>query len=124
MHRCLEVEDVVYLILMQCCGQRDRKSVTRLARTCRAFYEPAMDVIWRKLDSLGPLLECMPKTLICDKYVPSLIAASYMEVQAVRFVFVFLYAVTHHDTSISVMNLLWQSGMKCSSTLTAFVSCR
>jgi len=31
-----------------------------LARTCRDFTEPALDIIWRSLPSLMPLLACIP----------------------------------------------------------------
>ncbi len=41
-----------------------RRSVSRLARTCKAFKEPALDVLWRDLDSLTPLLGLFPSTLL------------------------------------------------------------
>jgi hypothetical protein len=36
------------------------KTVARLARTCRAFNEPAMDVLWSELDSFLPLIGLFP----------------------------------------------------------------
>ena len=36
------------------------KTVARLARTCRAFNEPAMDVLWNELDSFLPLIGLFP----------------------------------------------------------------
>ncbi|KAI0756766.1 hypothetical protein C8Q80DRAFT_1091762 [Daedaleopsis nitida] len=41
-----------------------RRSVSRLARTCKAFKEPALNVLWRDLDSLTPLLGLFPSTLL------------------------------------------------------------
>ncbi|KAI0361366.1 hypothetical protein OH77DRAFT_1417609 [Trametes cingulata] len=41
-----------------------RRSVSRLARTCKAFKEPALSVLWRDLDSLTPLLGLFPSTLL------------------------------------------------------------
>ncbi|KAI0673375.1 hypothetical protein C8Q78DRAFT_622453 [Trametes maxima] len=41
-----------------------RRSVSRLARTCKAFKEPALDVLWRDLDSLTPLLGLFPSTIL------------------------------------------------------------
>ncbi|KAG6371871.1 hypothetical protein JVT61DRAFT_8869 [Boletus reticuloceps] len=35
-----------------------RRALAALARTCRAFTCPALDFLWRRLDSLGPLLWC------------------------------------------------------------------
>ena len=40
-----------------------RRSVSRLARTCKALNGPALDVLWKELDSLVPLLSLMPTTL-------------------------------------------------------------
>ncbi|KAI0715362.1 hypothetical protein C8Q76DRAFT_675001 [Earliella scabrosa] len=41
-----------------------RRSVSRLARTCKAFKEPALNVLWRDLDSLTPLLGLFPSSLL------------------------------------------------------------
>ena len=36
-------------------------SLTRLARTCKAFQDPALDILWHSQDSLAPLLKCLPR---------------------------------------------------------------
>lgn len=36
------------------------RTVSRLARTCKAFNEPAMDVLWSELDSFLPLIGLFP----------------------------------------------------------------
>ena len=36
------------------------RTVARLARTCKAFNEPAMDVLWNELDSFLPLIGLFP----------------------------------------------------------------
>ncbi|RPD57059.1 hypothetical protein L227DRAFT_578249 [Lentinus tigrinus ALCF2SS1-6] len=41
-----------------------RRSVSRLARTCKAFKEPALNVLWRDLDSITPLLGLFPSTIL------------------------------------------------------------
>jgi hypothetical protein len=41
-----------------------KRSLARLARTCKAFKEPALDVLWRDLDSFVPLLTLLPNTLL------------------------------------------------------------
>lgn len=41
-----------------------RRSLARLARTCKAFKEPALNVLWRDLDSLVPLLSLLPNALM------------------------------------------------------------
>lgn len=40
-----------------------RRSVARLARTCKALQEPSLAVLWKELDSLNPLLYTMPTHL-------------------------------------------------------------
>ncbi|KAI0639647.1 hypothetical protein C8Q77DRAFT_1214141 [Trametes polyzona] len=41
-----------------------RRSLSRLARTCKAFKEPALNLLWRDLDSLTPLLGLFPSTIL------------------------------------------------------------
>ena len=37
-----------------------RRALAVLARTCRAFSKPALDALWRKLQSLEPFILCLP----------------------------------------------------------------
>ena len=41
-----------------------RRSLSRLARTCKAFSEPVLNILWRDLDSINPLLGLFPSTLL------------------------------------------------------------
>lgn len=41
-----------------------RRSISRLARTCKAICEPALDVLWKELDSLLPLVGLFPNHLL------------------------------------------------------------
>ena len=41
-----------------------RKVLARLARTCKAFKEPALDMLWRDLDSFVPLASAFPNALM------------------------------------------------------------
>ncbi|KAF9232048.1 hypothetical protein BU15DRAFT_55452 [Melanogaster broomeanus] len=36
-------------------------TLAALARTCRAFKEPALDMLWFELDDLSPLVRCLPR---------------------------------------------------------------
>lgn len=38
-----------------------RKCLAALARTCKAFHEPAMDLLWSEIDVLESLLGCVPR---------------------------------------------------------------
>lgn len=35
-------------------------TLAALARTCRAFHDPATDLIWKKIPGLSALLRCLP----------------------------------------------------------------
>ncbi|TFK30832.1 hypothetical protein FA15DRAFT_699256 [Coprinopsis marcescibilis] len=41
-----------------------KRSLSRLARTCRAMSEPALDVLWRELDSIVPILGLFPNAVL------------------------------------------------------------
>ncbi|KAI6132328.1 hypothetical protein EDD16DRAFT_1533010 [Pisolithus croceorrhizus] len=69
MHPCLLVTEILLHIIgfletsaeyQSTCHKGD---VARLARTCRAFIEPALDVLWRTQCALGPLVKCLPGRL-------------------------------------------------------------
>ncbi|KAG1771064.1 hypothetical protein EV702DRAFT_1011307 [Suillus placidus] len=59
MHRCLHLEE----ILQEIFKTADYRSLTVLARTCRLFYEPALNVIYSDLPGLQPLIERLPHDL-------------------------------------------------------------
>ncbi|KAG2343030.1 hypothetical protein BDR05DRAFT_316721 [Suillus weaverae] len=40
-----------------------RKTLLALALTCKSFTEPALDLLWRHLDGLEPLIRCLPQSL-------------------------------------------------------------
>lgn len=41
-----------------------RRSLSRFARTCKAFCDPALDVLWRELDSLIPIIGLFPNNIM------------------------------------------------------------
>ncbi|KAG1725942.1 hypothetical protein EDB19DRAFT_252415 [Suillus lakei] len=72
MHQALFVSDVLLDIFAHVnnlsstassTGQRPSSwtSLASLAATCKAFHEPAMDLLWAKVDSLVPLLGCVTR---------------------------------------------------------------
>ena len=63
MHSCLKVEEVVEMIALFADIEAEEDWIQRwpppsaaLARTCRRLYEPACNILWRKLQSFEPLL--------------------------------------------------------------------
>jgi hypothetical protein len=41
-----------------------KRMVSKLARTCKSFFEPATDALWKELDSLVPLIGLFPAHLL------------------------------------------------------------
>lgn len=60
MHQCLYIPEIVAEIA----GNSPRRTNCKLALTCRAFYGPAMDIIWKSLETFIPMIECMPRDLL------------------------------------------------------------
>ncbi|OAX42307.1 hypothetical protein K503DRAFT_863138 [Rhizopogon vinicolor AM-OR11-026] len=40
-----------------------KQTLLALALTCQSFTGPALDLLWRELDGLGPLIRCLPSSL-------------------------------------------------------------
>ncbi|KIK21397.1 hypothetical protein PISMIDRAFT_681317 [Pisolithus microcarpus 441] len=76
MHACLRITEILDLIIGfmvdhihepdKICSIR-HQDVVRLARTCKAFKDPALDVLWRTQSSLSPLILCLPDHLWTTK---------------------------------------------------------
>ncbi|KIJ59274.1 hypothetical protein HYDPIDRAFT_33344 [Hydnomerulius pinastri MD-312] len=62
-----------------------KKTLASLARTCKAFHEPALDVLWMKLDSLDPLIKLLPKRMWAKKYYPLMVRMFMREKHWVTF---------------------------------------
>ena len=61
MHRCFQVLEIlshIFNIVLQSTG--GRKSLAALAITCLAFQDLALDVLWRRLLRIDPLVRCLP----------------------------------------------------------------
>lgn len=63
MHRSLQIPEILSEILASISpeSQKDRASQAAMARTCKLFYEPAMNALWFKINSITPLLKCLPQ---------------------------------------------------------------
>ena len=69
MHHALHIQEILLNIFGHCCSTSphgpDRRlstaTLAALARACRAFKEPALDVLWSDLDDLTPLSRCIPE---------------------------------------------------------------
>lgn len=62
MHRCLNISELLIQIF-DYCALDDLKSVAVLARSCRAFQDSALEVLWRELEDISPLIRMLPSHL-------------------------------------------------------------
>ncbi|KAJ7053043.1 hypothetical protein C8F01DRAFT_1032646 [Mycena amicta] len=62
MHDALRVAEIVLEIAQHASDTTPpaRKSLLALATTCRLFLDPALNELWRELESIYPLLRCFP----------------------------------------------------------------
>ena len=62
MHQCLRTPELLSHILEDVYAEESGlKDMAALAVACQTFREPALDILWRSLPSLGPLLRCLPE---------------------------------------------------------------
>ena len=64
MHHALEIQEILLNIFdhrrLLDYWKSPGPDLVALARTCRAFKEPALDVLWKELNSLSPIAQCIP----------------------------------------------------------------
>ncbi|EMD38983.1 hypothetical protein CERSUDRAFT_72231 [Gelatoporia subvermispora B] len=62
MHHCLQIAEILSIIIgyISKSDSLGRATLAALARTCRLFHGPALDVLWRHQDNLLNLLKCLP----------------------------------------------------------------
>ncbi|KAF8124959.1 hypothetical protein EV363DRAFT_1177295 [Boletus edulis] len=68
MHHALQIQEILLNIFGHCCQSSEVtgdlflcSGFEALPRTCRAFKEPALDVLWEELFELSPIVRCVPK---------------------------------------------------------------
>ncbi|KAJ7128819.1 hypothetical protein C8R43DRAFT_897087 [Mycena crocata] len=60
MHNCWNVTEITRMIFDQLGEPKRRSALNGLARTCRTFSEPALDLLWETQQDIIPLLKCFP----------------------------------------------------------------
>jgi hypothetical protein len=62
MHHCLRIAEILAIVLHFLVEDANRgaREILPLLKTCKALYEPALDILWRDLDILAPLVMCLP----------------------------------------------------------------
>ena len=60
MHACLNVDEIVRLIACELVASRGHTTAAALARCCKTFEDPVLDVLWVKQTKLFPLLKSLP----------------------------------------------------------------
>jgi hypothetical protein len=54
----------IFTIIYEDSKRLSRTTIAALARTCRTFKEPALDVLWKDIDGLKPLVSCFPECVV------------------------------------------------------------
>lgn len=57
--RVLQCLELCRLICEQI-GSDDKRTLFQLCLSCKALMEPALDLLWHELDSIVPLMGCLP----------------------------------------------------------------
>ncbi|KAF8120812.1 hypothetical protein EV363DRAFT_1278502 [Boletus edulis] len=64
MHPALQIQEILLNIFGHCFppgGWEATADLAALARTCHAFKDPALDILWEELFDLSPLARCLPE---------------------------------------------------------------
>ncbi|KAF8557179.1 hypothetical protein OG21DRAFT_1457942, partial [Imleria badia] len=67
MHHALQIQEILLNLFDYCrlpsyiTMRKETADLPALARTCRAFKEPALDVLWKTLYDPSPLAQCLPE---------------------------------------------------------------
>lgn len=72
MHPVLLIDEILEHILEQCSdwSEKDyRRTLSQVARCCRAWQDPALDRLWSRLDGIMPLVRLLPGCLMRDSEV-------------------------------------------------------
>ncbi|KAF8124950.1 hypothetical protein EV363DRAFT_1353197 [Boletus edulis] len=77
MHHSLDIPEILYNIFGHLAPDQgwswtyDQlpgiRTLAKLARTCRAFKEPALDVLWSELPDFSALMRCVPDVVHSKK---------------------------------------------------------
>ncbi|KAJ7082299.1 hypothetical protein C8R44DRAFT_753785 [Mycena epipterygia] len=72
MHRCLKIPELVETIFSNLTTgfEGDGKVLAALARTCRTFHDPALDILWKEPNDLMNILRCLPSDVFTVKRDP------------------------------------------------------
>ncbi|KAJ7159371.1 hypothetical protein C8R43DRAFT_882023 [Mycena crocata] len=66
MHPSFMLPEILGEICLNLHWSWDRSALAALARTCRAFHDPALDVLWQE-QTLDTLLRCLPADLLVEE---------------------------------------------------------
>ncbi|KAF8548435.1 hypothetical protein OG21DRAFT_761101 [Imleria badia] len=70
MHQVLQIQEILRNIFDHCRYPEVTSDLPALARTCRAFKEPALDVLWEKLLDPSPLARCLSEASHYSQVAP------------------------------------------------------
>jgi hypothetical protein len=79
MHRALLIDELLRHIFNYIESDDGSETLRGLGRTCKAWTDPALDLVWMRLASVVPLLQVIPGVrlvdgiYVCDALSPSIL---------------------------------------------------
>lgn len=88
MHPCLLICEVQRTILQHV---DSNSTLIAFALACRAFFDPAMAAVWRRLTSLTPLLNLLPRAVFGPCRTRTVVSFQTLQIKTV--------CITHTERS-------------------------
>ncbi|KAG2153943.1 hypothetical protein DEU56DRAFT_771970 [Suillus clintonianus] len=59
----LHIDEILQVIIADLAFADDKKSIARLARSCKAFTDPCLDNLWHTIHSFSPFIPLLPRSV-------------------------------------------------------------
>jgi hypothetical protein len=85
MHRVLLIDELLRQIFSYIESDDGSKTLSGPGRTCKAWAEPALDLVWMRLASVVPLLQLIPGVrlangiYVCDVFFHSILSRNILK---------------------------------------------
>ncbi|KAF8887149.1 hypothetical protein BD779DRAFT_1786293 [Infundibulicybe gibba] len=63
MHRCLLIPEILRIICVHISTHHQSRDLLAVALVCRGFYNTSLDLLWRQIYGLLPLVRCLPSDI-------------------------------------------------------------
>lgn len=81
MHRALRIPELLYAVFELLIADKCERSTASAATSCRTFFEPAMDVLWKDIDDITVLFKLWPPSALMRDNITKL---NYVSAEVAR----------------------------------------